>query len=229
MKTRICLAAAILAATFCTSASFADSNVALVPRVGTRGIGGELVIKATEKVNLRGGFSTFSFSRDDRASGIDYDMDATLASGSAFLDWHPWGKSFRLSLGALYNGNEVTAENKPAQTFRIGTHTYTAEEIGNLEGDVSFNKFAPYLGVGWGNALTGDGRVKLLFDVGVFYHGTPEATLVANIPDDSPLRANPALYDQFQADLREERDEFQDDITDYKVYPVISLGLAIKF
>jgi len=223
------MASALAAAFVGADSAIADSNIAIVPRIDTRGLGADIVVKATDKLNFRAGVKAFSFSRDDTASGIDYQMKAKLLSGGAYLDWHPSGKSFRVSVGGVINGNEVTAVNKPAQSFNVGAHTYLASEIGELNGTLKTNKFAPYLGIGWGNAVSGDKRVKLLFDLGVMYHGTPDATLEANLPTDSPLRSNPVLHDQFMADLEQERSDFQDDANSYKFYPVISVGLAIRF
>ncbi|MCJ9429272.1 hypothetical protein [Kordiimonas marina] len=212
-----------------SASAFADHKVAFIARAGTRGVGGELVFPLAHNLNFRGGVYGLNFSHNDRASGIDYKMNAKLLSAGGYLDWYVGGGNFHLSAGALYDGNKVDAHNLPAQTFDIGRNTYTADEIGQLNGRIRTNNFAPYAGIGWGNALTGDHRVKFMFDLGVMYHGKPQASLVADIPADSPLNASPTLLAQFNDDLKRETTNFQNDIAGYRFYPVVSLGVSYAF
>ncbi|WP_262691219.1 hypothetical protein [Kordiimonas aestuarii] len=207
----------------------ADDSVAIVARASTQGLGGEVVFPLAENINLRGGVYGFKLSHDDTASDIEYDLDAKLFSAGGYLDWHVFGGGFRLSAGALYDTNKLVGASLPNQTYNIGGTEYASDDVGQLNGRVTANKFAPYAGIGWGNAVSSDNSIKILFDLGVMYHGRPDATLSADIPADSPLRDDPALMAQFQADLAQERMDFQEDVADYKFYPVVSVGVSFAF
>ncbi|TNE63329.1 MAG: hypothetical protein EP335_09940 [Alphaproteobacteria bacterium] len=229
MKSGYLSLAAVAAVFLSSGAAHADSSMAIVARASTQGLGGELVVPLADRLNVRAGAYGFKVGDSQTASGIDYDLDADLFSTGGYLDWYVFGGGFHLSAGALYNKNKVTGLSVADQTLDIGDHTYTADEVGQLSGSIRVNKFTPYAGIGWGNPVSGDGRIKLLFDLGVMFHGKPQADLIADIPADSPLRDDPDMYAQFQADLAEEVQDFQADVADYKIYPVVSIGLSFSF
>ncbi len=207
----------------------ADDSVAIAARASTQGLGGEVIFPLADNLNVRGGVYGFKFGHTDTASDIEYDLDAKLFSAGGYLDWHVFGGSFRLSAGALYDTNKLVGASVPGQTYNIGGTVYSSDEVGTLNGRVTANKFVPYAGIGWGNAVDSNNSIKVLFDLGVMYHGRPDATLTADIPADSPLRDNPAAMAQFQENLAQERAEFQEDVADYKFYPVVSIGLSFAF
>ena len=207
----------------------ADDGFAIAARASTQGLGGEVIFPLADNLNVRGGVYGFKFGHTDTASDIEYDLDAKLFSAGGYLDWHVFGGSFRLSAGGLYDTNKLVGASVPGQTYNIGGTNYTSDEVGTLNGRVTANKFVPYAGIGWGNAVSSDNSIKILFDLGVMYHGSPEATLTADIPSDSPLRGNPAAMAAFRQNLAEERADFQEDVADYKFYPVVSVGLSFAF
>jgi len=53
----------------------------------------------------------------------------------------------------LYNGNSLDATGKSATTFDIGDNTYPGNQVGTLSGEIDFNNFAPYAGLGWNTAF----------------------------------------------------------------------------
>jgi len=61
--------------------------------------------------------------------------------------------------------------------YRINGRGYRAADIGKLEARVDFQKAAPYVGIGWGNALSQDGRWQFSGDLGAFYHGNAHVRL----------------------------------------------------
>ena len=74
----------------------------------------------------------------------------------------------------------------------------------------------PYLGLGFGSPAHKGGLVGFLFDVGVGI-GKPTLSLTS-----TGAASNAAL----QADLDAQRDKTQKDFDKFKVYPVVSIGLA---
>jgi hypothetical protein len=107
--------------------------------------------------------------------------------------------------------------------YTINGVDYPAALIGRLHGKVETEKIAPYLGLGWGNAVAPGSRWRFALDVGAFYQGEPEVSLVAR-------PANPDLVPPgFEEDLEAERREIEEDISDYRIYPVVALGVSFRF
>ena len=119
------------------------------------------------------------------------------------------------------NNNEVNVLATPAGSYDIGGTTYSAADVGNMSGKIDFNSLAPYAGMGWGNALGKDKRWGIVFDLGVVFQGSPNVDLTTN-----GLLANNA---GFLAKLAQEEQELKDELDEFDMYPVVSLGITYKF
>lgn len=224
MKKTAILAALVPAAMLGTQAAQA-SNTALGLKLGTLGGGIELTQGFTDNLNGRIGFNNFSYDYEETEDGIDYDGDLDFETFSALLDWHPFGGGFRISAGAYNNGNEIDATATGTDDYDIGDQTYTIDNA-RLDLAVDFDDFAPYLGIGWGDAVDQKGHVTFGLDIGVLYQGSPEASLSAqgtiggqDVNDNA----------QFREDLRREEEQLNNDLEDFEYYPVISVGLNYRF
>lgn len=121
----------------------------------------------------------------------------------------------------MYNDNHIDITAEPSATFDIGDTTYSASQVGTLEGEVEFNEIAPYIGIGWDTSFGKNNRFGLLVDLGVIYQGTPDVELKAT----GPFASNQA----FKNDIQAEEDKLQDDLDQYEYYPVIGVGLSYRF
>ena len=168
------------------------------------------------------GANALSVDFDISTSDIDYDVDADLLSFPVMLDWYPFKNSgFRISAGALINKNEADLEASSQSSYTINGTTYTAAQLGTLNGNVDFNEVAPYVGIGWGNALSKDKRWSFTCDFGVAFQGEANIDLSAT----GPIASDPT----FQEDLAQEKRELEKELEDYQYYPVIALGITYKF
>jgi len=175
----------------------------------------------SENVNLKLSYNTASQSFNGETDGVNYDYDFEFESTSLLIDWHVFGGGFRLTTGALINDNEIFAQSDiSGLTLEVGDTVFTSAEVGRLEGDISFDSYAPYLGLGWGRSIT-DG-FSFVFDLGVVFQGEPTVNLQTV---GGTLSDNSLLLDEVE---REEQ-ELQDDANDFDVYPVVSLGLFYSF
>jgi len=205
-----------------SSNSWAESGrFGVAVKASTLGAGVELITRITPNINGRLGGNAFSYDYDGTESNIQYDLELDLRSVSAILDWHPFSGGFRLSGGVLLNNNEVNAVATPTGSYDIGGITYNAAQVGTLSGKIDFNSVAPYAGLGWGNALGKDKRWGLVFDLGVVFQGSPNVNLTAN----GTSAGDPA----FLARLAQEEQELKDELDEYDMYPVVSLGVTYKF
>jgi len=214
----------LLSAVLLTAAAAQATAAAAVTVHGsTLGLGAGITVGLTEQLNLRGQFNTFSYDFDDEASDIDYEFDLELGSVGALIDWHPGGGGFRLSAGFYLNDNEVNGTGDPTTaTVEIGDAIFDSAEVGTLTADLGFDDVAPYLGIGWGNAIGREGRLGIALDIGVLLQGEPDVNFRA-------VGANPAIQDLIDAEVAQEEAEIQDDIDEFDLYPVITLGLNYRF
>jgi len=218
MKRHLCLTA--LAIVLCTSlaAQAAFDGVAISGRTGSLGFGGDLTINILDDLNARVGVGLFGLDLDGEISDIDYDFELDLLTYPIMLDWYPFQNDFHLSGGVIINETEVGLDAKydGDTTINIGGTDYTASAVGTLSGDLSWDRVAPYIGIGWGNAFGQNRRWGFMTDLGVAYTGSPEVALAATgiVASD---------------DLASEEQQLEDDIEDYRFYPVFTLCLYFRF
>jgi hypothetical protein len=209
----------------------AHAEIGMGLRVGTHGYGADLDFGLTEKLNLRVGYGLLSYSDTIEDTDVVYEADADMSNASAILDWHPFASGFRVSFGAVGPGLTVDVVGQPTGgTYEIGDSTYTAAQIGTLNGQVKFaNSVAPYIGIGYGNVVDKNHRVTFLFDLGVAYIGKSEVNLSATCgPTLSAAQCN-TLQSQLASDIAAEQQELADDVGAVEFWPVIQIGLGIRF
>jgi hypothetical protein len=203
--------------------AFADTGeFAIGISPGTMGIGADATVGILPRLNARLGINAFNFGMKTTADDIGYDLDVRLLSFPILFDWHPFKTGgFRISSGLVINKNKADLEARSLSGYKIGDSTYTPGELGDLSGKLDFDTFAPYVGIGWGNVLGGNARWTFTCDVGVVFQGDGDISLKAN----GPIASDPT----FQSELEKERRDLEDDLDDYRYYPVIAIGISYKF
>jgi hypothetical protein len=200
-------------------------HVAASAHAGTRGFGGRLHVRLADRVNVRAGALVLpvSYSGNQDLSGVDfsYRIDLDLLSAGAFVDWFPLGGGFRLSAGAAYNTNTGSGELVPQEGLEIAGRLYTARELGDGRIRVEqASPVAPYVGVGFGNPMAR--RVSFLVDVGAMYAGSPRVDVTTSgalEPTSLPgPNGEPSAGEQIEQNL-----------SVYRFYPVVTLGLGVRF
>ena len=132
-------------------------NVGLT--VGTLGAGINVATPINDSFQLRLNINGAKYSRTESEEDIDYDADLKFANAGLLVDYFPFESvGFHLTAGAYYNANKIEAAGQPTNgTFTIDDVDYQAAEIGSLNADLDFDKFAPYIGLGWGNDSRSEG------------------------------------------------------------------------
>jgi hypothetical protein len=116
------------------------------------------------------------------------------------------------------NSNELSMVSRVA-TGMIGGVTYLPSEVGTLRSTVSFKSTAPYLGFGFD--FRAFNRIGINLDFGFLWQDSPIVALTS----DGALAGDPA----FNAALDAERLELENELEDFKAYPVFSIGFAFNF
>lgn len=188
-------------------------------KLSTTGISAEAIRSFGPKFNARLGFSFFSYSiKGVGADKDDFSYDAKLGlfSISALADYFPFERGLKLTAGLFINLNKFEANMKPAKSYTVGGDIYTPDLLGTMNANISFNKIAPYIGIGFGNPTAGSRGLGFSFDIGTIYQGAPKAKLSATgliEPSASP----------------EQQEKFENNLSWFKWYPVLSFGITYKF
>jgi hypothetical protein len=223
MKTTyLTLALALLAGFSCAAANAAD--VAVSATAGTTGFGLHASFPIQPKLNARVGFNYLNYDSTGNTTDADYNYKLKLRTFDVLADYFPMDNGFRMTGGLVYNGNKVDVDMKAksgAQYVVNGT-TYTAAQAGSINGSVDFKKIAPYLGIGWGNAVANKGW-GFTADLGVMFQGNPETNLTS-----SGCQA-PVNCAKLASDIAVEKNKLNDDVNSYKTYPVIRVGASYRF
>ena len=217
---RLFVAASVLPLLAFPGLAPADTSLGL--RGGTLGGGVELSYALSQRAALRLNADGYNFTQSNTHDSIDYDMKLKLQTVSLLGDWFPFANNFRVSLGAMFNGNKFALKGQPSGgSYIINGVPYNAQDVGSLEAAVKFRKAAPYLGIGYGRPI--NSGLSLILDLGVMFQGSPrskiDATCTATTPDCAAL----------QRDAAAEQSKLDESLHEFKYYPVISVGLAYTF
>ena len=209
------------------AAGAAHAQVGATLDLGTTGVGAHLVLPVAPGLNGRLGVNYFKHDFTERSGLVEYDLDGKLQTVDALLDWYPRvGSDFRLTGGVLYNNSRFDASAAPDAlgSFRLNGVQYSAADVGLLVGKVDFRKAAPYIGIGWGNALDTGLGWRFGADLGVFYQGSARVSLRSE-----RCTALSALCERLARDVAAEQAGLADDASDYKLYPVLRASLSYRF
>jgi hypothetical protein len=205
------------------SEEYAWPGFAVGVKVGTLGLGGDVSLPVIpDRLNLRVSGNYLNYSYDGTANDIDYKFTLDFKDFMLLGDWHPFVNNFRVTAGGVWNSNsKVKLNGTPTDDVTIGDHDYTPDQVGTLNGELVFESVAPYVGIGFGNAIGPYEQTwSFVFDLGVIIQ-TFDSTLSA----DGPIASDPT----FQVDLRKQQDDLQDSLDQFKIYPVLQFGVAYHF
>ena len=202
-----------------TQIASADQKYSAGLRAGTLGLGIEASWKPLKYLDVRIGGNTFTLNDNGTQAGIDYDQELTLESFYATANIHFDDSPMRLTLGAYANGNELFMFNDSMQDRDIGGVVYPGGGIGTLTSTTTFSSTAPYFGIGYD--FTIKGNIGMSVDFGVLWQGDP----IVELTSDGALAGDPA----FQAALEAERQELEKEMSDFKAWPVLQLGVVYRF
>lgn len=207
-----------------TMAQVQAGGLGLGGKVSNVGLGLELTVGLTDNINTRFNINGYKYNEDYTEDGISYDADIKLSMLGALVDWHPFSNGFRLSGGLYLNGNKVTGHAQGAGLVQIGDTTYNLNEV-YLDADIDLgNTVAPYLGIGFGNAVNPNRRWNFAADLGVAFTGKPKVDLTGGVVPGSLININ-----DFQDDIQREEDNLEKDLEDYNILPMISVGVSYRF
>jgi hypothetical protein len=194
-------------------------------RVSTLGIGVEYATNIIPLlVNARLQINGLSYNKSVTNTQVSYDGKLKLFTFGAIADVYPFAGKFRLSGGLYYNNNRLDITGVPAAgAFTLNGTTYTTAQVGSVAGKVDFNSLAPYIGMGWGDSISGGSPLGFSFEVGALYQGQANTSLTTTNTLTGAAAATLA------ANIAAEKKKLDDNLKYFKWYPVVSLGVSWKF
>jgi hypothetical protein len=210
-------------------ASNANSGFAITPEVSTLGLGASLSYGIFPQLNGRLSLNGFSLGVDVEDTEVTYDSDVNLFNISALADYYPIRNSgLKLSAGLVLNDNNIsgTATANSGTTIDLGDSSFNANQLSSVDLDVEFpNEIAPYIGIGWGNPVRPGSRWSFNVNLGVMFPGSPEVDVQPNIDPN----VSTAERDQIEAEANQEEADLEDDLDNFNIYPVLTIGVSYQF
>ena len=219
------IALAASAALLTTACMSSTHNFGVGAGISTVGVNLEGKYAASNNIALRTSVNYVpSVDTDQTYDGVDYNVKGNMLNGGGFVDLYPFASGFHISGGA-YAGDksaDLVGVPGPATTVDIGNTTYTGAQIGTLRGTVEYKDVAPFLGLGYDGFMNRGKLWSFNARAGVMFVGKPEVTLNA---EGGLVSMLPSVRDE----LDREEQNLQDELNDYKYYPVVSLGVTRRF
>jgi hypothetical protein len=187
---------------------------------GTLGGGVGAAYNFGPHVGVHAEIEGMAFSHNVDVDDNQYDGHLSLKQGGFYLDLFPFASSaFRVTAGALFNGDTLTAHAVPNADgdYKIG-NDYVPAVGGSPTATATLPHVMPYLGIGYGHKSPTKG-FGFSFDAGVAY-GRPNVSYA--VPD---------VYNEFvtQQDILQEEQDISNKVGRYRWYPVVQVAVTYRF
>jgi len=209
------------------SSAQASDEWAVGTSASTLGLGLEITKPINNQFNMRFGINKYADTLSREIDQVKYEANLSLQTVAVNTDWHPFTGGFtrglRLTGGLMINNNEISGTATPAENFTIGGQDYS-KLVGTditVNTRIGFKKIAPYLGFGYDKVSKHHRGLSLTADFGILFQGRPEI--------DTPTVSNDINGLVNQADLDKEVSIFEEDLEDFKIWPVLAIGLNYQF
>jgi hypothetical protein len=196
---------------------------------GTLGLGGEVGFHATNWLKFRLNVNYLPYDLSKKIDGVKYDLEYSNLTAGALVDLHPFMGYFSVSAGLYYRDMGIDLSATPHRSLEIGNNSYRPDQIGKLKADASWDRFAPYLGIGWGTGRGTETDISFDFSLGIMSLSGLKVDYRATGPIADPSSQSQADYEKYKRDMDREAGEVKDSLGRLKLFPVVSLGLSIKF
>lgn len=220
-------------------AGASNGTVGVAVHASTLGIGGDVALRMNDRANIRAGMDFFNLSHDFLDNNITWAGKISMRSAHLFLDWFPMGGGFHVSPGVVFaNSSKATLNSSigAGQRITIDNTDYLGSATNPMKatGEVKLASAAAALTIGWGNLVPQGHRFSVPFEIGVTLGAKPTGVLgftgsacALNGTNCRDVSTDATI----QTDIRNQQASLNDALNHgiLKFYPVLSLGLGIRF
>ncbi len=193
----------------------AESRLILGPNAGNLGVGPEAGLRLNDHFGLRVGANYISLENEREGQDPEFNFNVTPPAAGAMLDYYPFEGGFRLTGGLRYNAETPDLIEGHASAFTLGGLPFTPSSSRSTGTGQDYIGYAPYGGLGLQSRFW-EGRLELVFDLGVYYQAPNDETDTAN--------GNTAGLDSDEGSERTDEElRFLD------LYPIIGLSATYRF
>ena len=200
--------------------------------VGTLGLGVSASWRFSDHFGIRGGVNYFMFDSQAEDTGDieiegDFDSELRLLGAPIGIDFYPWrDSSMRLTAGVLINQNRLKLDSNPLPgdptTVELNGEPYNvANDLQGISFEVDHLPIAPYLSIGGNFHFDKAKHWALAWEVGVAYIGSADAAITTGVIV--------AVGSELETNIAAEEKRIEDNVEDYKFYPIVKLGLNFSF
>jgi hypothetical protein len=190
---------------------------------GSTGFGGSGSWRFADHWGVRAGGDYFSYTDDElNIQHIDYNARLKLISQPLTLDVYPWrNNSFHISLGIMFNENELTGSATGAGDLNIGGNVFPGGSVGTLHMRIEQQLVNPYLSIG-GNFFYFDRghHWAMAGELGVAYTGNPDVSLT---------RSGGLPSSAIDEAVKVQEEKLKDYADQFRWWPVVKLMVTYSF
>ena len=151
------------------------------------GAGTGLAVDYSYKLNeyfyVTARYNIFDYEHNGLEQEIDgqnmlIDVTTDFSGFDVCVSVHPFKNAFRIIAGyGSFQSTDLTIASVFADKITIGDVDFEAEEIGLLNIGMTWDKQAPYVGLGFGRAVPKNKRIGFGVEFGSYFASSPEVTL----------------------------------------------------
>ena len=212
------------------------SRIAIGTRLGTLGYGVQIATPLASHLNLRGSANFFDFGYGIGVDGANYDSELHLKSGMVSVDYYPFHSSFHVSPGfMIFKSTAGVTMNVPGgNSFSLGDATYTSDPSDPVHGNgaMTFGRtFMPALTIGFGNMIPRRERShwSVPVDLGLAYTG--QNSMHINLAGSACQQGfcMSTSDPNIQQNVVQEQNDINESMKRFKIYPILTTGVAYRF
>ncbi|MCH8496741.1 MAG: hypothetical protein LAT57_14070 [Balneolales bacterium] len=201
---------------------YSESNAqadtfALGINAGTNGVGIDVTTNLTSNLNLKAtaNFFSYNFSGEiDDDPSIDIISEMSTSNFSMLVNYYPFSDRIALVGGVYYLNWSVDTDLTPSEAYEVDDRVFEPEQLGSLNALIEYpNKFAPYLGLGFGNPIRAGSKLRVNAQLGLMYTGAPRLRMTGT---------------GMIAPTADNQSSFQEGMNEFEWYPMFNLGLSYR-
>lgn len=192
----------------------AKDNFSLFSGVSTLGPWIQVQYPISDQWGIRFSSHLLYFKANISKSGITSRSDFLFNVHGLIGEWSPKEERYHLAFGAFYNGSHIGLDAEG----RVKILNDVVIRGVEADGQIDFQRFAPYLGIGYRGPLDVYENVQIWAEFGYLFYGKPRVEL--DVQDPSGLVT--------QTQISEQRKKIRDKF-DYKFFPLVSFGIRFRF